>query len=70
MIAEIKKASPSRGVIREDFDPVQIALAYKEGGATCVSVLTDKTFFQGSFDILIQVREKVDIPLLLSLIHI
>ena len=64
VIAEIKKASPSRGVIREDFDPVQIALAYEEGGATCVSVLTDKTFFQGGFDVLLEVRQTIDIPLL------
>ena len=64
VIAEIKKASPSRGIIREDFDPIQIALAYENGGATCVSVLTDKTFFQGSFDVLNDVRQRIELPLL------
>jgi len=64
VIAEIKKASPSKGVIREDFNPVEIAIAYQEGGATCLSVLTDKTFFQGGFDVLKKVREVAEIPLL------
>ncbi|EKQ70582.1 Indole-3-glycerol phosphate synthase [Leptolyngbyaceae cyanobacterium JSC-12] len=64
VIAEVKKASPSKGVIREEFDPVEIARSYKQGGATCLSVLTDKKFFQGSFDYLQQIREVVDIPLL------
>lgn len=64
LIAEVKKASPSKGVIRADFDPIAIAQSYQQGGATCISVLTDEKFFQGSFDYLKQVRGAVNIPLL------
>lgn len=64
VIAEVKKASPSRGVIRADFDPTAIARDYATGGAACISVLTDEKFFQGNFNNLALVRAAVDIPLL------
>ncbi len=64
IIAEVKKASPSKGVIRENFDPVEIAKSYERGGAKAISVLTDKKFFQGSPFYLRQVAEAVKLPVL------
>ena len=64
IIAEAKKASPSKGIIQPDFDPVRIARSYQAGGAHCLSVLTDVDFFQGSLAFIPQVREAVDLPVL------
>ncbi len=64
IIAEVKKGSPSKGIIRADFDPVTIARSYERGGASCLSVLTDEQYFYGSLDYLGQIRKKVELPLL------
>ncbi|MBN8236034.1 indole-3-glycerol phosphate synthase TrpC [Halobacillus kuroshimensis] len=64
LIAEVKKASPSKGIIREDFNPVRIAHDYAEAGAHAISVLTDQHFFQGHRDYLTQIKQVVDIPVM------
>jgi indole-3-glycerol phosphate synthase len=64
LIAEIQKASPGYGIIRADFDPIAIAKTYERAGAACISVVTEKTFFQGSFESLRIIRHRVSLPLL------
>jgi indole-3-glycerol phosphate synthase len=64
VIAEVKKASPSAGLIREDFDPVKIAQTYEKCGADAISVLTDEKFFQGRLEYINQIRRQVDLPIL------
>ena len=64
LITEIKKASPSKGIIREDFNPCELARCYEKGGASCLSVLTDTTYFKGSNDYIAQIKKIVSLPIL------
>ncbi len=70
VLAEVKQASPSKGLIRADFAPVALAQAYRDAGAQAISVLTEKPFFQGSLDHLVAVREAVDVPILRKDFHV
>ena len=64
LITEIKKASPSKGIIRKDFNPTELAISYEKGGASCLSVLTDATYFKGSNDYIAQIKDVVSLPIL------
>ena len=64
LITEIKKASPSKGIIREDFNPNELAVSYEKGGASCLSVLTDKNYFKGSNEYISQIKKVVSLPIL------
>ena len=64
LITEIKRASPSKGIIREDFNPRELAISYEKGGASCLSVLTDETYFKGSNEYIPQIKDVVSLPIL------
>ena len=64
LITEIKRASPSKGIIRKDFNPKELAISYENGGASCLSVLTDETYFKGSNDYIAQIKDVVSLPIL------
>ena len=64
LITEIKRASPSKGIIREDFNPIELAISYEKGGASCLSVLTDVTYFKGSNNYISQIKNVVSLPIL------
>lgn len=64
LITEIKRASPSKGIIRNDFNPTKLAISYEKGGASCLSVLTDATYFKGSNDYIAQIKDVVSLPIL------
>ena len=64
LITEIKKASPSKGIIREDFNPRELAISYEKGGASCLSVLTDENYFKGSNEYIPQIKDVVSLPIL------
>ena len=64
LITEIKRASPSKGIIRKDFNPTELAISYEKGGASCLSVLTDVTYFKGSNDYIAQIKDVVSLPIL------